>query len=92
MPAPQPAPTTEEKIEVSLEHARAIAQALNQRVDFDKFRAEVSVDDATNTFVFRIHTREGGKLIRQIPPNGILLLARRLQAAGPNGLLLDEQV
>ncbi len=96
---PQAPPVSEVKAqkqgqpaEVSLKQAQAIAEAVNQRADFNKFQARVAVDEATNTFVFQIHTREGGKLIRQFPPEGILFFARQLEAAGPNGILLDDAV
>ena len=90
-PAQQPTPVAQEPVKVTAEQAREFAAELNQRADFNKFQAQVTVDDATNTFVFEIHARESGKLVRQFPPEGILLLAQKLEASGASGILLDNQ-
>ena len=76
---------------MTVEQARDLAKELNERLDVNKFRVEVSVDEPTRSFVFAIYHRSTGKLIRQFPPEGILLMAQRLLAAQSNGLLLDAQ-
>lgn len=77
---------------ISAEEARVLAQELSERLDVNRFRVEVSVDESTHTFVFAIYHSGTGKLIRQIPPEGILLMARKLQEALSSGVLLNEQV
>jgi uncharacterized FlaG/YvyC family protein len=84
----EPAPPAQ----LSAEEAKALAKELSERLDVNKFRVEVSVDEPTRSFVFAIYHRSTGKLIRQFPPEGILLMAHRLQSAASSGLLLNEQV
>ena len=79
-------------VEVSAEEARALAKELSERLDVNRFRVEVSVDESTRSFVFSIYHSGTGKLIRQFPPEGILYMAQQLKAANPSGILLDEQV
>ena len=75
-----------------MEEARALAQELSERLDVNRFRVEVSVDESTRTFVFAIYHSGTGKLIRQFPPEGILLMAQKLHEALSSGVLLNEQV
>ncbi|MEK6710599.1 MAG: flagellar protein FlaG [Nitrospinota bacterium] len=79
-------------VEISVEEARALAQELSERLDVNRFRVEVSVDESTRTFVFAIYHSGTGKLIRQFPPEGILLMAQKLHEALSSGVLLNEQV
>lgn len=85
---PAPAPPAR----ISEAEAKALAKELSERLDVNKFRVEVSVDEQTRSFVFAIYHDATGKLIRQFPPEGILLMAHRLQSAASSGLLLNEQV
>lgn len=78
--------------QISAAEAKALAKELSERLEVNKFRVEVSVDEQTRSFVFAIYHDATGKLIRQFPPEGILLMAHRLQSAASSGLLLNEQV
>lgn len=79
-------------VEISADEARALAKELSERLDVNRFRVEVSVDESTRSFVFSIYHSGTGKLIRQFPPEGILFMAQQLKSANPSGILLDEQV
>ncbi|MBI3128935.1 MAG: flagellar protein FlaG [Candidatus Tectomicrobia bacterium] len=79
-------------VQISGTEAKALARELSERLDVNRFRVEVSVDEETRSFVFSIYHSGTGKLIRQFPPEGILFMAEQLKAASPSGVLLDEQV
>ena len=77
---------------VLAEVAEALAEALNQKIEFNKFQAQVRVDEGSNRIIVSILSRDTGKVIRQLPPEGILMLAEKLQSAGPGGVLLDTHI
>ncbi len=86
------AATAAEQKPVSAEVAEALARELNQKVEFNKFQALVRVDEGSNKIVISILSRATGKVIRQLPPEGILLLAEKLHKAGPGGVLFDAHI
>jgi flagellar protein FlaG len=77
---------------VSVEAAKSLAKELNKNVEFNKFQASVHVDEGSNKLIVRILARDTGRVVRQLPPEGILLLAEKLHNAGPSGILLDELI
>ncbi len=77
---------------ISAEGAKSLAAALNKRVEFSKFKAQVTVDEGSDKVIVQILARDSGRVVSQLPPEGILLLAEKLRAAGASGILLDEQV
>ncbi len=77
---------------VSAEVVEALAKELNQKMDFNKFQAQVRVDEGSNKVIISILSRDTGKVIRQLPPEGILLLAEKLHKAGPGGVLFDAHI
>ena len=90
--AVQAAAASAEQKPVSAEVAESLTKELNSRVDFYKFQAQVRIDEGSNKVIVRILARDTGKVIRQLPPEGILLLAEKLKNAGPSGILLDDQI
>lgn len=77
---------------VTAEVAKVVAEELNRKVEFNKFRAQVRIDEGSNKVILTIHSRDTGRLVRQLPPEGILMLAEKLRNAGPSGILLDDQI
>ncbi len=69
-----------------------MAARLNRRPDFSKFKARVTIDEGSDKVIVQILSRESGEVVQQLPPEGILLLAEKLHAAGVSGILLDEQI
>ncbi|MDA1000675.1 MAG: flagellar protein FlaG, partial [bacterium] len=91
-PAPQTAaapPPPPPRPEVDLEQVRKVVEDLNRRLDFNKFQAKVTVAEGTNRLIVQIQARETGKVVRQLPPEGILLFAEKLRESGVSGLLHD---
>lgn len=86
VPPPPPRP------EVDLEQVEKAVENLNRQLDFNKFQAKVIVDKVTKRIIVQIQARETGKVIRQLPPEGILLFAEKLRENGANGLLHDTQI
>ena len=86
------AATAAEQKPISVEVAEALAKELNRKVEFNKFQAQVRVDEGSNRVIVRILSRDTGKVIRQLPPEGILMLAQKLHSAGPGGVLLDTHI
>ena len=91
-PAVSPAAKKAAAKPVTAEVAKVVAEELNRKVEFNKFRAQVRVDEGSNRVIVTIHSRDTGKLVRQLPPEGILMLAEKLHNAGPGGILLDDQI
>ncbi len=84
--------TVSEQTPISAEVAEVLAKELNQMVEFNKFQAQVRVDEGSNRIIISILSRATGRVIRQLPPEGILLLAEKLQKADPGGVLFDTHI
>ena len=91
-PAVSPAAKKAAAKPVTVEVAKVVAEGLNRKVEFNKFRAQVRVDEGSNRVIVTIHSRDTGRLVRQLPPEGILMLAEKIHNAGPGGILLDDQI
>jgi len=77
---------------VPVEKVEAAIKKLSKKVEFNKFKAQVRVDPSSNKVIVSILSRATGEVVRQLPPEGILMLAEKLQESGPSGILLDDQV
>lgn len=79
--APGPAPT-QEQVEQAAARVKDVLQGSTSRVEFD-------IDPDLNKVVVRILSGESGEVIRQIPSQELLDLAKQLDA--PKGLLVRER-
>jgi flagellar protein FlaG len=73
------------------ELARAAAERLQQFVKESGRDLRFSVDDQAGVIVVRVVDQSSGDVIRQIPSEEALRLARSLPAAGDVSSILDEQ-
>ena len=77
---------------VPVEKVEAAIKKLSEKVEFNKFKAQVRVDPSSHKVIVSILSRATGEVVRQLPPEGILMMAKKLQESGPSGILLDDQV
>ncbi len=77
---------------VSLEEAKELAKAGNKILENVQRNLEFKVDDATKRVVMTIVDKESGEVIRQLPSEEALALAKRmLDADGdPGGIVEDS--
>ncbi len=77
---------------VSLEEAKELAKAGNKILENVQRNLEFKVDDATKQVVMTIVDKESGEVIRQLPSEEALELAKRmLDADGdPGGIVEDS--
>jgi flagellar protein FlaG len=75
--APQPKAIVDAAAELA-RHARVAGRNLAFRID-----------DATGRIVVSVHDSVTGELVRQIPTEEVLRIARHVAAAGENSALLD---
>ena len=71
-------------------HLRELVSNLNQRVQSVHRELKFSVDEDTGRTVIRVINSETEEVIRQIPPDEILAIARNFD--GGEGLLLNTKV
>ena len=90
--APAEAETAAGHKTVSAEGAREVAAMLNGRPDFSKFKARVTVDEGSDKVVVQILARNSGEVVQQLPIEGILQFAEKLNNANVSGILLDEHM
>jgi flagellar protein FlaG len=76
----QDAPKSEVELQSAVKDIQDFVQSLQRNLEF-------SVDDSTGTWVVKVVARDSGEVIRQIPSETALELARSLQDA--NSLLFD---
>jgi len=76
----QDAPKSEVELNSAVKEIQDFVQSLQRNLEF-------SVDDSTGTWVVKVVARDSGEVIRQIPSETALELARSLQDA--NSLLFD---
>lgn len=93
--APEPAASTSAGAPAGAAAAEAVAQ-LNDFLRHERLSLEFSVDQASGRVVIRITDTDTDQLIRQIPPEEVMVIARHL-AEGPEaralrGLLVRESV
>lgn len=69
---------------------QAVAQAADQMAAQLNLKVEVVQDVSTGNKVVRIFDKDGSHLLRQMPPEAVLEIMRRLQAGG--GSLLASVV
>ncbi|MGE7991331.1 flagellar protein FlaG [Pseudomonas sp. NPDC089554] len=79
----QDAPKSEVELHSAVKEIQDFVQSLQRNLEF-------SVDDSTGTWVVKVVARDSGEVIRQIPSETALELARNMQ--GVNSLLFDEKV
>lgn len=68
----------------------AVKEALQDFVQSLQRNLEFSLDDSTGTVVVKVIARDSGEVIRQIPSETALELAKSMKDV--NGLLFDERV
>ena len=76
---------------VSLEEAKELAKAGNKILENVQRNLEFKVDDATKQVVMTIVDKESGEVIRQLPSEEALALAKRmLEADGDPGSIVED--
>ncbi|HAB01622.1 MAG TPA: flagellar biosynthesis protein FlaG [Pseudomonas sp.] len=78
----QDAPKSEAELHSAVQDIQDFVQSLQRNLEF-------SVDDSTGTWVVKVVARDSGEVIRQIPSETALELARSLQDV--NSLLFDAK-
>lgn len=76
------APKSEAELHSAVKEIQDFVQSLQRNLEF-------SVDDSTGTWVVKVVARDSGEVIRQIPSETALELARSLHDV--NSLLFDEK-
>ncbi|GLH33441.1 hypothetical protein BR1R5_28280 [Pseudomonas sp. BR1R-5] len=79
----QDAPKSEAELQSAVKEIQDFVQSLQRNLEF-------SVDDSTGSWIVKVVARDSGEVIRQIPSETALELARSLQDV--NSLLFDEKV
>ncbi len=69
-------------------HLQEIKKATNQVLEQINIELDFSIDKDLNTVVVKVINKETGKVIRQIPPEEMLKIAKRIEEM--TGLLLDR--
>ena len=83
-------PTHTPTTELTGEQLREVVQSVEEAIAFVNRSIRFRVDDSTDTLVTLVINRDTNEVIRQVPPEEMLALARRLREF--IGLFLDVEV
>ena len=90
-PVPQRAPTADAGERAAAERVRQAARQLDAWLKGSARTLEFRVDDSTGRIVVTVHDAQTNEVIRQIPGEEVLRLARSLQrTAESSSALLDQ--
>lgn len=92
VPAPAPAPQPQQVAAVLAEQAQRVAEAAaaaNRELAKKGSELTIEFEDALNRMVFRLVDKETGDVVRQIPSEEVLAVARALAEDGKSGVLVS---
>lgn len=75
---------------VSLEQLNAVVAFISETVGQRSIATEISIDEDLGRVVIQINDKETGELVRQIPGEAFLEIAKRMEDL--KGLLYDDKV
>ena len=78
-----------ETVNLAAEDADFIAEELNKSIAVLNSHVSFAIDDATDRTIIKVTDTETGELIRQVPPEVMLKLLKRMTEMV--GLLMDEK-
>jgi flagellar protein FlaG len=88
-PAPAPAPSPTAQAVARAEEARAAALEASRRLAEKGSELTIEFEDALNRMVFRLVDTQTREVVRQIPSEEVLAIARALAANESAGVLLN---
>ncbi|ADJ29044.1 flagellar protein FlaG [Nitrosococcus watsonii] len=83
-----PQPKTEERKnrEEGSRQLEEAVQSINELMEDVRRELHFSIDEATGQTVIKVMDRENGEMIRQIPSEEVMVLARRIAEEGKEGI------
>lgn len=86
--ADSPQPRTEERENREEEPQRLVeaVQSINDFMQAVRRELQFSIDEATSRAVIKVMDKENGQMIRQIPSEEVMALARRIAEEGREGI------
>lgn len=87
--------STQEKKQVEVAEVKQATKQVNDFVKQIDRDLEFSVDDASGRVIITVRDHESGKIIRQIPPEELLVIAKLVKenysSSTPSGILLADE-
>lgn len=86
----RPKPSTPDKLAIEPKEVEQAVKEINDYMQLVRRNLEFSVDKDTQRVVVKVIDAETGELVRQIPPDAVLELAKFLRERENKGLLLAQ--